>query len=94
MHPLQKHLQDTQFKDLAGSHLAGTIALSDELINLGIGEFLASLRTPPAAAADPGKAARADGLNPAALLANLEVDQLRWRTEHGRSLLDVKLRLT
>ena len=40
MHPVQKHLFDTNFKDLDGTRIEGTIALSDELINLGIMDFL------------------------------------------------------
>ncbi len=92
MHPLQKHLQDTQFKDLAGSHLEGTIALSDELINLGIGEFLASLRS-PAPVGDLSKTSSPAGPDVTALLAKLQVDQLRWRTEQGRSMLDVNVRV-
>ena len=54
MHPVQKHLFDTNFKDLAGSSLQGTIAVTDELVNLGIMDFINGLqgaRSAPATAA-------------------------------------------
>jgi len=45
MHPVQKHLFDTNFKDLAGSKIEGTIAISDELINMGIMDFINGLKS-------------------------------------------------
>jgi hypothetical protein len=97
MHPVQKHLFDTNFKDLAGSKLEGTIAISDELINLGIMDFLNGLKsgaendapkeTPPAPAAAPSMP------NPKDLLALLDVETLTFRTGEGKAMLDVKVSL-
>lgn len=94
MHPVQKHLFDTDFKDLAGTRLEGTIALSDELINLGIMDFLGSLQSDAAqpASAKPS-AAPAAAPDPKALLALLNIETLKFRTENGRAVLDVKVSL-
>ena len=97
MHPVQKHLFATNFRDLAGTRLEGTIALSDELINLGLGELLAQLKTstpdsdaPPAAK----KAAPTSALpDPQALLALLDVKKLQYRTGEGRTFLEVEVSL-
>jgi|GEM_PF-1948601 hypothetical protein len=100
MHPVQKHLFATDFKDLAGSRLEGTIALSDELINLGIMDFLAGLQKP---ASSPTSPAQFDRLNPSpaaapetdalpdpkAILAKLDIKTLKLRAENGRILVDV-----
>ncbi|MFK8162910.1 MAG: hypothetical protein AB8H12_10655 [Lewinella sp.] len=94
MHPVQKHLFDTNFKDLEGTKIEGTIALSDELINLGIMDFLNGLKsgaTPRAATApSPAPAAAPD---PKALLALLDIETLKFRTENGKAMLDVKASL-
>lgn len=94
MHPVQKHLFDTNFKDLAGTRIEGTIALSDELINQGIMDFLNSLKGEPAAPASkstsPAPAAAPD---PKALLALLDIETLKFRSENGKAMLDVKVGL-
>lgn len=95
MHPVQKHLFETNFKDLAGTRIEGTIALSDELINLGIMDFLSGLKnraTAPASEepiAAPA-AAPTSMPNPKQLLAILDLETLQFRSEAGRILVDVK----
>jgi len=96
MHPVQQHLFDTNFKDLAGTRLEGTIALSDELINLGIMDFLADLKSgnsgetvgPVAPSVAPAASPLPD---PKALLALLDVEHLKFRTEKGKAVLEVKV---
>ncbi|MEL7162258.1 MAG: hypothetical protein AAFN92_15990 [Bacteroidota bacterium] len=98
MHPVQKHLFDTNFRDLAGTKLEGTLALSDEIINLGLGELLSQLRSAgePANKVKPTTSASEESAplpDPKALAGLLDVGQLDFRTEKGRTLLDVKLSL-
>lgn len=97
MHPVQKHLFDTDFKDLAGSKLEGTIAISDELINMGIMDFLNGLKAQDGSDASqkpsPGPASAPDAPDPKALLALLNVETLKFRTGEGKAMLDVKVSL-
>lgn len=95
MHPVQKHLFDTNFKDLTGTRIEGTIALSDELINLGIMDFLSGLKndaaSPAAKGSSPAPAAAPTFMpDPKQLLAILDVETLSFRSEAGRILVDVK----
>jgi len=95
MHPVQKHLFDTNFKDLAGTRIEGTIALSDELINLGIMDFLTGLKngaaSPAPEAPSPAPAAAPSALpDPKQMLAMLNVETLKFRSEAGRIVVDVK----
>lgn len=96
MNPVQKHLFDTNFKDLEGSHLAGTIAVSDELINLGIMDFISSFQgqaTAPSPADQPASSAPAAAPDPKALLALLDIKTLKFRSDKGKALLEVDVRL-
>ena len=98
MHPILQHLMDTDFRDLAGTRFEGQVALSDEVINLGLGEIVAKLTaaTPPAdaapAAPPASPSAAVDGglPDPQLLLKKLKVDHLRYRTEAGRTIVEVK----
>lgn len=92
MHPVQKHLFDTNFKDLAGTRVEGTLAVSEELINLGIMDFLDALQAPPAPTPPTGApvGAAASAPDPQAMLKLLKVEKLAVRMEKGRLLVDVK----
>lgn len=95
MNAILKHLVDTEFRDLAGTRIEGQIALSDELVNLGIRDVLTGLTTPqnPAPAAPPQPApAAADDAPPAPteLLRHLRIDHLKYRTEAGRTILEIR----
>ena len=97
MHPVQKHLMETEFSGLEGTAIEGTIALSDELINLGLLEALAKLKAAgqpttvkaSTEAAGTQQAAEAE-LDPQALLKKLTVEKLKYRTEAGRTMVDIK----
>lgn len=93
MHPVQKHLFDTNFRDLSGTKLEGTIALSDELINLGILDFLQQLQNPDkttATAKSDAPEKSSSMPNPADLLKVLTIEEVKYRTEAGKTLLDIK----
>jgi hypothetical protein len=91
MHPVQKHLFDTNFKDLEGTRIEGTIALSDELINLGIMDFINDLKAPSAGPASENVTnAPAAAPDPKALLAKLDIETLKIRAREGKILLEVK----
>ncbi|MFT4751968.1 MAG: hypothetical protein ACI92C_002835 [Neolewinella sp.] len=97
MHPVQKHLFDTNFKDLAGSKLEGTIAISEELINMGIMDFLNGLKPGPEFDApekpSPAPAAAPDMPDPKKLLALLNIEMLTFRTGKDKVMLNVKASL-
>jgi hypothetical protein len=91
MHPVQKHLFDTNFKDLEGTRIAGTIALSEELINLGIMDFVNGLKSSPTASASEGSSsAPAAAPDPKALLAKLDIEKLEVKAKEGKILLEIK----
>ncbi len=93
MHPVQKHLFDTNFRDLSGTKLEGTIALSDELINLGILDFLQQLQKPDTdtpKAKSEAPAASSAMPNPADLLKMVTIEEVKYRTEAGRTMVDIK----
>lgn len=97
MHPVQKHLFATNFKDLAGAKIEGTIALSDELINLGLGDLLSQLPNSSHSATSPGSTKQASSVaqqaDPQAMLQLLTVQKLRYRTAAGTTMLDLKVSL-
>ena len=99
MHPVQEHLLRTNFRDLAGTRIEGTLALSEELVNLGVADFLQRLQT--SAAAGEGAAGAAKSVatpgeatpDPQQLLQLLTIDQLAVRLEEGRMKVDVEAAL-
>lgn len=94
MHPIQKHLFETNFQDLAGSRIEGTIVVSEALINLGVMDFLNNLQQAPATAPEvtPEKtgSAPSNPPDPKALLSAVKVEQLNIRMEKGKLLIDLK----
>lgn len=102
MHPVLRHLLDTDFADLAGSRIDGRIAVTDELVNKGLHEAIATLTRPaaPAKTTAPASAPSAPGPtpyadkavempDPKALLRKLDVEKLQYRTEAGRTVLEI-----
>lgn len=97
MHPVEQHLFATNFKDLAGSRIQGTVALSDELINLGILDLLQGLKSGGGANStmedketSTEETARPD---PQAMLGLLDIDQLTVKAKEGRIFLEVDVEL-
>ena len=96
MHPIQKHLFDTNFKDLAGSKIEGTIALSEELINLGILDFINGLKADAPAketSSTPTIAPSATMPDPKELLKLVTIDKLQVRAQDGKIMVDIKASL-
>jgi hypothetical protein len=96
MHPIQKHLFDTNFKDLAGSKIEGTIALSEELINLGILDFINGLKADAPAketSSTPETAPSAAMPDPKELLKLVTIDKLQVRAQNGKIMVDIKAAL-
>lgn len=95
MHPVLQHLLDTDFADLQGSRISGQLALTDELVNLGLHDLVAKLTQPAAtssapAPAPPVKAAGAALPDPKLLLQKVTIEHLQYRTEAGRTILEIK----
>ena len=96
MHPVLKHLITTDFADLKGSHVEGQFAITDELVNLGLHELVSQLTSPSVKsevpAAPPAKPTEAtqEFPNPKLLLQKVRVEHLRYRTETGRTVLEIK----
>ncbi|MBB4078730.1 hypothetical protein GGR28_001343 [Lewinella aquimaris] len=95
MHPVLKHLIETDFADLNGTHVEGQIALSDDIINMGLHEVLSQLRQPAVpkdtAPAPPPAANTSESMpDPRVLLSKLKVEHLKYRTEVGKTVLEIK----
>jgi hypothetical protein len=101
MHPVLKHLIDTDFADLDGSKLEGQIVLTDELINAGITNVLVQLMRSPSPAdtapASPPKSSAAVEDSPdidvSGLLQKVTLSHIRYRTEAGKTILELKAEL-
>ena len=104
MNPVLQHLINTNFSDLRGSKIDGQLALSDELVNLGIHDFLAQLKSPPSqpapapksasGSAPDGRASDEAGLpDPKEMLQHVTIDTLRYRTEAGRTVLEISAKV-
>ncbi|WP_116106663.1 hypothetical protein [Lewinella sp. IMCC34191] len=103
MHPVLQHLMDTNFEDLSGSRVDGRIAVSDDLINLGLHEVVAMLTKSSAAPAGKTESPAPESTptpydstekkaatpDPKALLRKLDVEKLQYRTETGRTVLEI-----
>ncbi|NJB86610.1 hypothetical protein GGR26_002378 [Lewinella marina] len=95
MHPVLQHLIDNDFRDLAGSRVEGQLSLSDDLINLGIHELLAQLTAPapappaPTEVPSPKPQTTTPAPDPRALLGKLDVEKLNYRTETGRTIVEI-----
>ena len=98
MHPVEKHLKETAFAGVEGTRIEGTIALSDELINLGIVEALAKLKAAGADTTQPvtteaagtKSAGESVDFDPKAMLQKLDIERLQYRTEQGKTMVDFK----
>ncbi len=94
MHPVLQHLIDTDFSDLQGSSVEGQFAVTDELVNLGLHELVSQL-TKPASSTSTAPAAPAGDKTTVLpdtklLLRKVKFEQLRYRTEAGRTVLEIK----
>ncbi|WP_116125670.1 hypothetical protein [Lewinella sp. IMCC34183] len=96
MHPVLQHLMNTDFADLEGSRVEGTFAVSDDLVNLGLHELIAQLVTAPASAPaaapapyDSTPTEKTAAPDPKALLRRVDVEKLQYRTEAGRTILEM-----
>ncbi|MEM1359972.1 MAG: hypothetical protein AAGF89_17325 [Bacteroidota bacterium] len=97
MHPVQKHLFATNFKDISGAQIDGKFALSDELINLGLGELLSQIKTNDSASAAGGTPSTTNNVvlppDPREMLQLLDVKKLEYRTAVGKTILTIKASL-
>ena len=95
MHPVLKHLVETNFNDLNGSRVEGTIAVSDDLVNLGLHELIAQILAPASppkeapAPYDTATEAAEPAPDPKVLLRKLDIEKLHYRTESGRTVLEI-----
>jgi hypothetical protein len=98
MHPVLRHLIETDFTDLAGSRIEGQIAVTDALINAGLADLVGQLTRPasptnsaPASPPNPSpEEATTTVPDPKVLLQRVKIEHLRYRTEAGRTILEVK----
>lgn len=81
-----------QLRDFAGTRVAGTIVLSDELINevLTVGRKSLAAQAEDVAEPAPETTSALPELDFAELLGFLELEQLRYRTEVGKTILELK----
>lgn len=98
MDPVLRHLTTTDFADLKGSKISGRLALSDDLINLGIKDLLDKLvptnqNTNRPTAGVPAAPPKKQLPGPQDLLEKIKVDHLRYRTEKERTILEIEARV-
>jgi hypothetical protein len=86
-----QRLLNNKFTDLAGTQIEGQIVLSDALMNEVIKIGLQEMSAPPAeTTVTETVAADAPAVNPRDLLAALTIDKLNYRTENGKTIIEVK----
>lgn len=85
-----QRLLNNNLADLAGTRIEGTIVLSDELMNEVIKTGLAGMSAPPAEAATKAVATDTPAINPRDLLAALKIEKLNYRTENGKTIIEIK----
>lgn len=97
MHPIKKHLFDTNFQDLTGSKIEGTLALSEELVNLGVMDLLQGLQGQPQDTEPEIPSIRkkptAPPPDPKEILKLVNFEQLKIRMKKGEILVDIKAQL-
>ncbi|WP_420461208.1 hypothetical protein [Neolewinella sp.] len=94
MHPVLQHLIDTDFSDLQGSSVEGQFVVTDELVNLGLHELVSQLTKPASATstapAAPPASQTTELPDPKLLLRKVKIEHLQYRTEAGRTVLEIK----
>lgn len=85
-----QRLLNNQLADLAGTRIEGQIVLSDALMNeaiqLGLKEIATPVNTEKAAVSTVDFPV----INPRDLLAALTIEKLNYRTENGKTTLEIK----
>jgi hypothetical protein len=101
MNPVLDHLINSEFADLEGSRMEGQLVLTDTLVNAGLTNLLVQIMRPaspekPAPASPPPSpvpTTGAPGLDVKKLLEKVTIDHIHYRTEHGRTILELKAAL-
>lgn len=93
MENVTKRLFDHQLRDIAGTRVAGKICVSDPAVNEIIGELIATLtQTGKKAEAQHQISGKGTALPPPAdLLKALSIDRLHYRTEEGKTILEINV---
>lgn len=100
MEDIIRLILDRQLRDFQGTEIKGQIAIGDELVNELLAQLLAAAATPAPPAAEkkktgkkaaPDQTATPAPLDPRQLLSWITVRQLEYRTEAGRTVLDLDI---
>lgn len=87
-----QRLLNNNLADLAGTRIEGQIVLSDELMNEVIQMGLTQMTATPVVPINPpsGEKTPEVEINPRDLLTALNIEKLNYRTENGKTIIEVK----
>ncbi len=96
MEDLIKDILDRQLQDFAGAEVRGRLAIADGVVNEVLQAFIRSATATtgtaePTAVPDP-TAPAGPAIDPQQLLRWLQIDRLAYRTEAGRTVLELDVK--
>lgn len=92
MEAILRLILDRRLRDFQGTEIKGSLAVSDDLVNEVLAEWLAGATGTPSPASETNAepaAAATPPIDPRQLLSWLTIRQLRYHTEAGRTVVDL-----
>jgi hypothetical protein len=97
MEDLIQDILDRQLQDFAGAEVRGRVAIADGVVNEVLQTVTRTAAAAPATAARAGApeqaAAAGPDIDPQQLLRWLQVNRLAYRTEAGRTILELDVKI-
>lgn len=94
VHPVLKHLIQTEFRDLEGAAIEGQLCLTDAAINLGLGEAVKNLIPTDGGHKNSGSSVPGSSLpDPSVFTKKVRIGRVHYRTETGKTIVEIKASL-
>ncbi|MTB52590.1 hypothetical protein [Lewinella sp. W8] len=93
VHPVLQYLIQSEFRDLEGAKIEGQLCLTDEAVNLGLGDVVSGLKAGGVSGgdADQGGSGSASPLpDPGVFTKKIRVSRLNYRTETGKTIVEIE----